>query len=347
MTLELIDEAVHSGARWHKACEVIGLTLRTVQRWRQQGPDGGEDRRRGPTSTPPHNKLSEDERKHVLAVVNSEQYRDLPPKQIVPRLADEGRYVASEATIYRILEEEGQNTHRQPTKRATHHKPQERVATGPAQLLCWDITYLPAAVRGTFYYLYMFLDVWSRKIVGWGVHTEQCAHFAATLLDGVCDALGVYSPGIVLHSDNGKPMKGAAMLATMQFLGLVPSFSRPHVSDDNPFIESLYRTLKYRPSYPEGRFRDIDEAIEWVAKFVHWYNFVHRHSAIGFVTPHQRHVGDDITILAQRRGVYARAYAAHPERWTRHVREWARPEEVRLHPDRAAVRLTPRRAQTA
>jgi len=347
MTLQLLDEAVQSGARLSKACAILELTPRTVQRWRRQGPDGGEDRRRGPTGTPPHNKLSDAERDQVLQVVNSDAYRDLPPKQIVPVLADEGRYLASETTIYRILGQEGQNAHRQPTKRATVQKPPQRVATAPAQLLCWDITYLPSAVRGTFYFLYMFLDVWSRKIVGWGVHEKQCSDFAATLLDAVCDELGVYAPGAVLHSDNGKPMKGAAMLATMQFLGIVPSFSRPHVSDDNPYIEALFRTVKYRPSYPEGRFADIEEATRWVQCFVRWYNFEHRHSAIGFVTPHQRHVGEDIAILEQRRAVYARAHATHPERWTGNVRAWKRPEEVCLHPDRAAVRLAPRRAQAS
>jgi transposase InsO family protein len=308
MTLPLVDEALASGARLSKVCHVLGISQRTVQRWLQQGPDGGDDRRRGP-HTPPPNKIPERDREHILEVVNSEPYRDLSPKQIVPRLADQGVYLASESTLYRVLEEAGQNTHRQPTKPRTNTKPQERVATGPCQLLCWDITYLPSTVRGQFYYLYVFLDIWSRKIVGWGVHEAQTDEFAAELLEATCDQLGVDPAGIVLHADNGKPMKGSTMLSTMQWLGIVPSFSRPHVSDDNPFIESLFRTLKYRPGMSGMRFDSVEDAAAWVAKLVHWYNYEHLHSAIGFVTPDDRHTGRDIRVLARRRLVYAAAGA--------------------------------------
>ena len=346
MILQIVDEAVAAGARMHKACEVIEFPARTLQRWRQQGPDGGDDRRRGPT-TPPANKLSPLERKLVLDTVNSEPYRNLSPRQIVPQLADKGLYIASEATIYRIIEEEGLKNHRQRTKPATHNKPPERVATGPCQLLCWDITYLPAAIRGQFYYLYLFLDAWSRMILGWGVHDEQSTEFAAELLQGLCDSLDVSSEGLVLHSDNGKPMKGASMLCTMEWLGIVPSFSRPHVSDDNPYAEAIFRTLKYRPSYPDGRFESLEHSVAWMETFVHWYNYEHLHSGIGLVTPHSRHIGTDIAILAKRRDVYRQAHAAHPERWTGAPRGWKRPETVRLHPDRVAITLEPNKRQSA
>ena len=246
MILALVDDAVASGARVKAACKLLELAPRTLERWRKLAPDGGEDRRRGP-HTRPKNALDAHERARLLELANSERYRDLPVKQVVPRLADEGIYIGSEATLYRLLEEQGQNAHRQPTKPRVNHKPEERVATGPNQLLCWDITYLPTTVRGRFYYLYLFLDIWSRKIVSWGVHDEQCGQFASQLLEAICDNLDADPAGIVLHSDNGKPMKGSSMLSTMQFLGIVPSFSRPHVSDDNPFVESLFRTLKYRP----------------------------------------------------------------------------------------------------
>jgi transposase InsO family protein len=342
MTLALIDEAVGSGARLQLACELAGVSARTVQRWREQGPDGGEDRRRGPHKAPV-NKLSSTERANLLEVVNSEPYRNLSPKQIVPRLADQGIYLASESTVYRVLEEAGQNSHRQPAKPRTHARPQERTATGPCQILCWDITYLPTAVRGQFYFLYLFLDIWSRKIVGWGVHDEQCGQFAADLLEATCDSLDVSPEGIVLHADNGKPMKGSSMLSTMQWLGIVPSFSRPHVSDDNPFVESLFRTLKYRPGFTAQRFTNLDEAVAWVQCFVAWYNHEHLHSAIGFVTPHDRHVGRDVQILAGRRRVYAKAHKRRPERWTGNMRQWRRPVSVRLHPDRDLIPLTPRK----
>src|SRR5690606_14278543 len=181
MILSLVDEAIRSGARQRKACEVLGLPSRTLQRWRVQGPEGGQDRRQGAKATPV-NKLSEVERAKVLDVANSDEMRDLSPRQIVPRLADQGEYLASESTMYRILEEAGQKTHRGPVKARKNNRPTARVATGPNQLLCWDITYLPAAVRGQFYYLYVFLDVWSRKIVGWGVHESESDEYAAQLL---------------------------------------------------------------------------------------------------------------------------------------------------------------------
>jgi transposase InsO family protein len=346
MILELVDEAVASGARLNNACGRLSVTPRSLQRWRKQGPDCGDDRRRGPHSTPP-NALSAAERRHMLEVANSKPYRDLPPTQLVPKLADQGIYLASESTFRRVFKAEGQNTHRQPTKPRTCQKPQERIATGPGQLLCWDITYLPTTVRGRFYYLYVFLDIWSRKIVGWGVHDEQCGDFAAQLLEATCDQLGVATTDRVLHSDNGKPMKGSTMLSTMQLLGIVPSFSRPHVSDDNPFAEAVFRTLKYRPGCAGARFDTLDEAVAWVARLVHWYNHEHLHSAIGFVTPHDRHTGRDVDILRARKTVYARAHRAHPERWTRHVRPWHRPVKVRLHPDRPTITLKPRAAGRA
>lgn len=346
MILEIVDEAVASGARLSRACQVIELPARTLQRWRIHGPQGGQDGRHGPT-TPPANKLSAQEYQQVLNTVNSDPYRNLPPKQIVPRLADQGKYIASESTIYRILEAEGLNAHRQRSKPATQHRPAERIATGPCQLLCWDITYLPAAVKGNFYFLYLYLDIWSRKILAWGVHDEQCGEFASNLLMALCDDHDVTTDGVVLHSDNGKPMKGSSMLSTMQWLGIVPSFSRPHVSDDNPYVEALFRTLKYCPQYPHRPFQSLQEAVDWVELFVAWYNNQHLHSGIGFVTPQDRHTGRDIPILAQRREVYRKARARHPERWARLTRGWKRPVIVRLHPDREALTLQPKQRHMA
>ena len=246
MILGLIHEAVDQGARRRKAAELLGLSLRTLERW--EGPGCGEDRRAGPKLAPA-NQLRADERARVLAVANQPEYRDLSPKQIVPLLADQGVYVASESTFYRVLREADQLHHREPS-RAPSPRPQAHVATGPLQLVSWDITFLPSAVRGRFYYLYMFEDVWSRKIVGWRVAETESMETAAELIQQICSDLAFDPKGVVLHSDNGGPMKGATMLATLQRLGIVASFSRPHVSDDNPFSESLFRTLKYRPEYP-------------------------------------------------------------------------------------------------
>jgi transposase InsO family protein len=328
--LGLIAEALEAGARQQPACELIGLSVRTLERWRAQ--DTGNDRRRGPKSLP-SNKLSEVERRQVLEIMNSPEYRSLAPKQIVPRLADQGKYIASESSMYRILAEAGQNAHRERSKPRKRHKPSEHVAHGPLEVFSWDITYLQSAVRGEFYYLYLVVDIWSRKIVGWRVERTESMDSSAELINSICEKLGVDPEGIVLHSDNGGPMKGSTMLATLQSLGIVASFSRPRVSDDNPYSEALFRTLKYRPWYPNRPFQSLEEARAWVGAFVDWYNGEHLHSAVGYVTPNERHAGRDVDILAQRRVVYEEAKRRHPQRWSRATRNWCRVEVVKLNPD--------------
>jgi len=330
LILSLIHEAVEAGARQLPACELLGLSERTVERWIEQ--DVGDDQRQGP-KTEPKNKLNEVERQLVLEVVNWPEYRKLSPKQIVPQLADLGKYIASEASIYRILKEAKQLKHRESSQPRRHHKPREHVARGPLEVFSWDITYLRSAVRGEFYYLYLVLDIWSRKIVGWRVEKSESMDFASELITSICDELGVDPEGIVLHSDNGGPMKGSTMLATLHVLGIVASFSRPRVSDDNPFSEALFRTLKYRPWYPERPFQSLDEARAWVCAFVNWYNGEHLHSAIGFVTPNDRHAGRDVEILAKRHELYEQARLMRPERWSGATRNWNRVEVVKLNPD--------------
>ena len=330
MMLGLLDEAVADGARLAPACEVIGLDPRTVQRWKLQGI--GEDRRAGPM-TKPRNALSPVEEAKVLDLANSPRYRDKSPKQIVPLLADEGVYLASESTMYRILRNENQVRHRafsrHPEKR---HRPEAHIATAPNQVWSWDITYLKSTVRGSFYYLYMVLDIWSRKIVGFEVHDVECTEFAARLLEKAFLAEGASKGALVLHSDNGSPMKGATMLAKLQELGVAMSFSRPSVSNDNPFSESAFRTAKYRPDYPVRPFASIAEARAWACSFVSWYNEQHLHSSIRFVTPSDRHEGHQASILEARAKVYARARRRHPERWRGAVRNWSPVPTVTLNP---------------
>lgn len=333
MILGLVHEAVSAGARQSKTCEVLELDRRTVQRWKQQS--GGDDRRRGPT-TPPAHRLTAEEQERILKLVNEPRFRDLCPHQIVARLADEGEYLASESTIYRLLHRAGQQKHRDrsrpPHRRA---RPPERVATAPGQVWSWDITWLPTEVRGLFYKLYMIEDVFSRKIVGWSVHDQECAEYASQLIQETCrqEGLPVEPSRLFLHADNGGPMKGATMLATLQRLGIVPSFSRPRVSNDNPYSESTFRTMKYRPEYPERPFRTLDDAKQWVERFVRWYNHEHRHSGIHFVTPQQRHEGQDRDLLRGRRRVYEAARRRHPRRWTRSTRRWPYLDTVVLNLD--------------
>lgn len=331
MILAAVAEARTAGARLEKCADLVEIDTRTLQRW-ADNPDG-EDGRKGPKSEP-HNKLTNKEREDVLELLNSPGFRDLSPNQIVPLLADEGRYIASEATMYRILREEELNAHRGRDKPRHSAPPSEFKATGPNQVWSWDISYLKSPHPGVFYYLYMVVDVWSRKVVGWCVHDRECGKLASELVIATVKAEKVDPETLVLHQDNGGPMKGATLKATLEALGVMASYSRPRVSDDNPFSESLFRTLKYRPEYPKKPFESLEHARRWVGEFVAWYNLEHLHSAIGFVTPMQRHEGKDTLILARRRLVYAAARKRHPHRWTTGTRAWSRPDTVTLNPAR-------------
>jgi transposase InsO family protein len=336
----LFNESITAGARQAQACEILGLSERTLQRW-QTGEIVHCDQRPARDYQPPH-KLTEIERAKVLAVANSDEFGHLPPSQIVPRLADQGRYLASESTFYRILQAENQLTHRRrerPPQSRT--KPRAISTTAPNQLYSWDITYLPSAIRGQFFYLYLFMDIFSRKIVGWQVFEEESSTLAGELLRDLCQREGIQPKQLVLHSDNGSPMKGATMLATLQQLGVMPSLSRPSVSNDNPYSESLFKTLKYRPNYPLKPFATVTDARDWVTRLVEWYNNEHRHSAIRFVTPAQRHEGLDEDLLVKRKAVYEMAQARHPKRWSRTTRNWQRIQIVHLNPDKAEVNHEP------
>jgi putative transposase len=283
----------------------------------------------------PAHKLSDAERQEILRIANSPEYRDLSPKQIVPRLADEQQlYIGSESTIYRVLREYGMLHHRQPSKPPQKRvRPRTLIATGPNQVWCWDITYLPSPIRGAFYYLYLVIDVWSRKIVGWAIHERECTDLASDLIDSLCVAEGISRDQLSLHSDNGSPMKGSTLLATLERLGVARSFSRPRVSNDNPFVEAVFRTVKYRPGYPRGPFASIEAARSWMTAFTNWYNHVHRHSGIRFVTPAQRHALLDSKILARRAKLWERARRRHPARWSGGVRNWTPVETVALNPE--------------
>jgi transposase InsO family protein len=268
-------------------------------------------------------------------MANSDEFGALSPNQIVPVLAERGQYLASESTFYRILRAANQLQHRQASRPAKPpQQPKALTATAPNQLYSWDITYLPTTIRGVFFYLYLFMDVYSRKIVGWQVYECESSDWAAEIVRDIVCREGISRDQVTLHSDNGGPMKGATMLATLQALGILPSFSRPAVSNDNPYSEALFKTLKYRPEYPAKPFADLNQARLWVTGFVAWYNHQHRHSAIQYVTPHQRHSGQEVTILQQRQQVYEAAKKRHPERWQGKTRSWDPVTVVYLNPER-------------
>lgn len=332
--VELVDEAVTAGARKHKACAELGLSKRTLQRWEQDGEDSADKRPTAERSMPA-NKLSDAERKNILDTCHQPEYASLPPSQIVPRLADQGTYLASESTFYRILRDADEQHHRGRSQAPREPKPMStHCATGPNQVWSWDITWLPTQVKGLFFYLYLILDIYSRKIVGWEVYAAESSQLSSVLIQRTVLAEKCLHKPLILHSDNGGPMTGATMLETLYKLGITPSTNRPRVSNDNAYSEAIFRTCKYRPEYPTGGFADIDVARQWVLEFVRWYNEEHRHSGIRFVTPVERHKGEDKIILAQRHIVYKQAKAKHPERWSGETRNWEAVGEVWLNPEK-------------
>ena len=335
-----VEEAHRGGARLRCACAEAGITLRTLQRWKGGcGLERGDRRPQAVRPTPAH-ALSEAERELVLQIANEPRFAELPPARIVPMLADEGTYIASESSFSRVLRAHGQTRHRGRAKAPQRVRPPStHVATAPRQVFCWDMTYLPATVVGRWFYLYLNLDLYSRKIVGFEVHETDDSEHAVNLLRRTALAENLhtldYKP--VLHGDNGATLKATTVLAMMHWLGLRASYSRPRVSDDNAFVEALFRTAKYRPQFPVKGFVELEQAREWASSFVPWYNHDHRHSAIRYVSPAQRHAGEDQNVLQVRHALYQQTRAENPRRWARHTRNWNPITVVTLNPERNAV----------
>jgi putative transposase len=330
----LIREATVAGARHFMACREIGINSKTYRRWVSESGQVKPDQRPEALRPVPANALTQEERAKVLEVANRPEFASRPPSQIVPILADRGEYLASESSFYRILREEGLQHRRGRAAHPRVSEPKRHCAQGPNEVWVWDITWLPGPVTGSFFYLYMMIDLYSRKVVGWEVFEEQSAECAANVLHkaSLAECRGVKP--LVLHSDNGSPMKGATLLTMLQKLGIAPSFNRPGVSDDNAHAEAFFRTLKYRPGYPSKGFARLEEAREWVMGFVEWYNVEHRHSGIQFVTPAQRHRGEDGAVLQARDALYQQAKAKHPARWSGPTRNWEKTPVVWLNQER-------------
>jgi putative transposase len=328
-----IHEAMASGARKSEACKLLGISIRTLQRWMPAGSEQISSDQRPLVSRPrPKNALSEQEQERALAVCHQPEYASLPVSQIVPKLADKGIYIASESTLNRLLKKHQQLIHRGRSKAPSYRPPATHVATAPNQLWAWDISYLPTLVKGQYYYLYLIEDLFSRSIVLADVYEAESALYAEQLVQKavVKEKLGVQRP--ILHSDNGSPMRAFTLLAKLDDLGIQPSRSRPRVSDDNAFVESLFKTLKYCPEYPQRGFQTLEQARQWVHDFTYSYNHEHQHSGIRFVTPAQRHQGLDRDILEARKQVYLKAKQHHPERWTADIRDWSYLQSVTLNP---------------
>jgi transposase InsO family protein len=335
--LQILDEGIADGARAVELARLLGVGLTTLQRWRRQfkRDGGGIDGRKGSHRDVCH-RLSAEERQRILLTCNEPEFAALPPGQIVPILADRGLFIGSERSFYRVLHAHGQVHRRSRAKPPQEHRPVPRLrADGPNQVWSWDITYLPTSVKGIWLYLYLVVDVWSRKVVAWDVAEREDPVIAADLVSRAClrerISKGRQQP-LTLHADNGNAMRAATLEVRLEELGVLRSFSRPRVSNDNPYSESLFRTAKYRPDYPSKPFTSKDHACQWVASFAHWYNHQHRHSGIKFVTPQQRHCGQAVEICQNRARVYEQARQLHPRRWSRSTRCWHQPEVVWINP---------------
>lgn len=331
LAVELIQEANQNGARLAKACEELHISVRTYERWVSTG-DVSEDQRPYAKRPAPKNKITDSERQEVIDIVKKEEFVDLPPSQIVPKLADQGIYMVSESTMYRILREEKMQQHRGRSKRPKTKLPESYLATAPNQVWTWDITWLKGPVQGLYYRLYLIIDLFSRKIVGWDIWETEEAKYAETLIKKAVLNEKIHGAPLVLHSDNGSPMKAATFQVLLEKLGIQSSYSRPRVSNDNPYSEAIFRTLKYRPAFPHAGFKTIEDAQKWTAEFVHWHTHEHQHSGINFVTPEQRHTGEYIDVLKNRKAVYEQAKLEHPERWAGNTRNWEPDESVALNP---------------
>jgi len=333
-----INDAVGDGAGKVVACQTLEISVRTLQRWTQDS-DVKADQRPLVGREAPSNKLTEAEREQLVEICNQPRFMSLPPSQIVPILADEGQYLASESTFYRVLNEQGQLNRRGRSKQAKRSKPPTtHIATQANQVWSWDISYLPTNTRGLYHYLYLIEDIYSRKIVGWEVHQSETGELAAELMQRTVLGEHCFRQPLVLHSDNGSPMKSYTLQSKLADLGITPSHSRPRVSNDNAYSESLFRTLKYCPQWPSQGFATLGVAREWVRDFVHWYNNEHRHSRINFVTPAQRHRGEDRAVLHNRDRVYVAAKAKHPERWSGDTRNWNPIGAVTLNPEKDEIK---------
>jgi len=337
--LQAVQAARTGGARLAPACALAGIDPRTAQRWQGDSLARGDRRPDAERPTPSH-ALTGAERARILEVANQPRFAETPPARIVPALADEGTYIASESSFHRVLRAAGQMNRRGRARPPRPSRPPStHVATSPGEVWCWDMTFLPAQVQGRWFYLYLILDLYSRKIVGFEVHETDSADHAAHLARRTALTEGVHAshPKPVLHGDNGATLKATTVLAMLAWLGITPSYSRPRVSDDNPFVEALFRTAKYHPAFPPKGFADLEAAWHWAADFVHWYNHAHRHSGLRYVTPAERHAGQDRTLLAHRHALYQQARTRNPRRWSGQTRNWTPIAAVTLNPERNAV----------
>lgn len=294
------------------ACDALAVSRASFYR---HGSQGDPENKQRPTCRHSPLALTEEERNHVIELLHSEQFIDLAPHQIYAKLLDQGRYVCSVSTMYRVIKSEHGHVQdrRNQVHRASYVKP-ELLATGPNQVWSWDITKLKASVKWTYFYLYVIIDIFSRYVVGWMVANSEQKALAKQLIEQSCTKQNIEPHQLTLHADRGSSMKSKAVAELLVDLGVIKTHSRPHVSDDNPFSEAQFKTLKYCPQFPE-RFGCIQDSRAFCKDFFSWYNNEHQHTGIGLMTPCQVHYGLAEDIYQARAEVLKAAFEKHPRRF--------------------------------
>lgn len=313
-------------------CRHIGVSERTIQRWNRYGV---QDKRKGAEKHVAR-KLTEEERDEIYLVTCSEDYKDMNPHEVYNSLLDKGIYLASESSFYRILRDHNAVIHRSETKEgSSRNKPDELKASKKNQVWMWDITWIKTSVQGLYYYAYVIEDLFDRSIVGWVIYENESDEHAKELFELVTKKENA-NPQFI-HSDNGNAMKGITLVAFYFRLGIIPSLSRPRVSDDNPYIESFFKTLKYTCGYPKF-FTSLEHARKWFADFIDWYNKKHMHSGLQYVTPFQKRNEEHHAIFAALNNVLSEAKQKKPERWgNRETKKYLAQIEEVLNPARKDV----------
>jgi putative transposase len=293
----------------------------------------------GPKTSPPRT-LDLVEKQQVLQVLNSERFQDQAVREVYATLLDEGTYLCSWRTMYRVLDERQEVRERRNQLAHPAYAKPELLATGPNRLWSWDITKLRGPTTWTYFYLYVVLDVFSRYVVGWMIAERESEELARELIQATCTKQGIPPGQLTIHADHGSPMISKSVAQLLIDLGVTKTHSRPHVSDDNPYSEAQFKTLKYRPDYPD-RFGCLADARAWAQAFFTWYNQEHHHTGLGLLTPASVHYGQAEAVLAKRQQTLAAAYAAHPERFVKGAPKppplpsavWINPPKVEAQPE--------------
>lgn len=324
LIIAAVDVAVESGAGLYKACLTIQLCPRRLLRWRKTEEDGrkGGYRAQG-------QRLSESEKDAVVTAFKRQEIADLPVKVACATLMDQGIYTASPSTCARVLAERAVAGRQRKLRQAGKASRPELLATGPGQVWCWDITWLEAPTKGTYFYLYMAIDMFSRKVVVWEVYTKEDGTLARDLFAAAMEAEKILPGTLIVHADNGKPMRSLKLRALFDVLQVTASYGRPHTSNDNAFAESLFATFKGRISFPEY-FASLQSARDFCMEFFTWYNGFHLHSSLDFVTPQTVHDGFHPDVFAKRNSLLELNRLAHPSRHGGKAKVFGIPAEVRL-----------------